>query len=41
MIRDGNRAAGEVELQRAVEFWVGVRATRYLDIAEQLVAETA
>ena len=41
MIRDGDRAAGEVELQRAVEFWVGVRATRYLDIAEQLVAETA
>ena len=41
LIRHGNRAAGEVELQRAVEFWVGVRATRYLDIAEELMAQTA
>jgi hypothetical protein len=41
LIRDGNRAAGEVELQRAVEFWVGVRATRYLDMAEALMAQTA
>ena len=37
----GNRAEGEVELRRAVEFWVGVRATRYLAIAEALMAQTA
>ena len=41
LIRHGNRAAGEAELQRAVEFWVGVRATRYLAIAEELMAQTA
>jgi class 3 adenylate cyclase/tetratricopeptide (TPR) repeat protein len=41
LIRSGNRAEGEVELRRAVEFWVGVRATRYLAIAEALMAQTA
>ncbi len=41
LIRRGNRAEGEVELRRAVEFWVGVRATRYLAIAEALMAQTA
>jgi class 3 adenylate cyclase len=40
-IRRGNRAEGEVELRRAVEFWVDVRATRYLVIAEALMAQTA
>ena len=41
LIRSGNRAEGEVELRRALEFWVGVRATRYLAIAEALMAQTA
>jgi hypothetical protein len=40
-IRRGNRAEGEVELRRAVEFWVDVRATRYLAIAEALMAQIA
>jgi hypothetical protein len=41
LIRRGSRAEGEVELQRAVEFWVGVRATRCLAMAEALMAQTA
>jgi class 3 adenylate cyclase/tetratricopeptide (TPR) repeat protein len=41
LIRGGSRAEGEIELQRAVEFWVGVRAKRYLDMAEALMAQTA
>jgi hypothetical protein len=40
-IRRGNTAAGEVELRRAVEFWVDVRATQYLAMAEALMAQTA
>jgi tetratricopeptide (TPR) repeat protein len=41
LIRRGSRVEGEAELQRAVEFWVGVRATRYLAMAEALMAQTA
>ena len=41
LIRRGSRAEGEAELQRAVEFWAGVRATRYLAMAEALMAQTA
>jgi hypothetical protein len=41
LIRHGDRVAGEVELQRAVEFWAGVRATRYVAIAEALMAQSA
>ena len=41
LIRSGNRAEGEVELRGAVEFWTGVRATRYLAMAEALMAQTA
>jgi hypothetical protein len=41
LIRRGSRVEGEAELQPAVEFWVGVRATRYLAMAEALMAQTA
>jgi hypothetical protein len=41
LIRRGSRVEGEAELQRAVEFWVGVRATRCLAMAEALMAQTA
>ena len=41
LIRRGSRVEGEAELQRAVEFWVGVRATQYLAMAEALMAQTA
>jgi hypothetical protein len=41
LIRRGSRVEGEAELQRAVEFWAGVRATRYLAMAEALMAQTA
>jgi tetratricopeptide (TPR) repeat protein len=41
LISSGSRAEGEAELQRAVEFWVGVRATRYLAMAEALMAQSA
>ena len=41
LIRRGSRVEGEAELQRAMEFWAGVRATRYLAMAEALMAQTA
>ena len=41
LIGRGRRVEGEAELQRAVKFWVGVRAIRYLDMADALKAQTA
>ena len=40
-IRAGNRAHGEAELRRAVEFWAEVGASRYVELAEGLMAQTA
>jgi class 3 adenylate cyclase/tetratricopeptide (TPR) repeat protein len=40
-VRAGNSKAGEAQLLRATGFWAGVGATRYVDIAEELMAQTA
>jgi hypothetical protein len=41
LIGAGDRARGEAELGRAVEFWRRVRATRYAETAEAMLAKTA
>ena len=41
LIRQGSRREGESSLAVAVELWAGMRATRYLDMAETLTAQTA
>jgi class 3 adenylate cyclase/tetratricopeptide (TPR) repeat protein len=41
LIRHGRSTEGEAELQPAVRFWVGVKATRLLELAQGLMAQTA
>jgi tetratricopeptide (TPR) repeat protein len=41
LVSEGSRPDGEAELRRAVAFWVDVRATRLLALAEALMARTA
>ncbi len=41
LISKGHRAEGEAELQRAMDFWSSVRATRHCATAEALLARTA
>ena len=40
-ISKGHRAEGEAELQRAMDFWSSVRATRHCATAEALLIRTA
>ena len=40
-IAHGNRAEGEAELQRAIDFWNRVGATHHVAMAEAMLAKTA